>query len=256
MKKNKIGFFKALFKALCYIYFFKRKIFKGNLRNKILKFSKLKNSPDIQSPKFFKMVDYDRLNYELDVDPTEMFELCRNAYNQSPAVLESWFRQHANKLIPPTPINSTDDFNTLCFKTIRVIFARISLMLVDNIANKKEFVLLTQYLFEFLLRAKETGDEVEMLFLFNCTKGIIDSNDSLQRLLSYFIHYSKISTFTAPKLTNADKKIVDDAFAFFKEVITREEVKKALDEVETPKKNKSNKAKKEKKEEVQEENKV
>jgi len=108
-----------------------------------------------------------------------------------------------------------------------MIFARMVIMWRDKIGNSKQFFVL-HFLSDYVLRAMKNQDEVELLFLFNCSRGLIDNKDSITKLFDYLTKYDSITSFTLATLSSEEKLIIQDGFNFFKSSLKRGGVKNAL----------------------------
>lgn len=169
---------------------------------------------------------YERMNWELDIDPQIIIKFCQN-FPCSQLELKTWFESKSANLIPLRPILPEDDFETLVGKVTKIIFGRIFLLQSDKIGNDFQLTHLMLFISKCLPIAIEDRDEVKLLFLFNCSRGMVDTKESLQRLLKYLTEFSEIQSFNPyPFLTETN--LLSDAFGYFKKVLNNKGVKIAL----------------------------
>ena len=169
---------------------------------------------------------YARMNWELNIDPLEFLK--NYPYTRTLIYLKSWLDSNYTNLKYLSPILPQDDFEILSEKVTKIIFARVVLMFKEGISTDFQLNMLMLYLFQFLPRAIEEKDEVQLLFLFNCSRGMIESQNSLQRLLKYFCFFADIQSFIPFKISTPENNLVQDAFGHFKQVLNNPRVRIAL----------------------------
>ena len=171
---------------------------------------------------------YERMDFYLEEDFQTLLSFFQNFGGKSKNEIAVWLLNLRPKLKPLVQISLSDDIAILSDKIIKILFARMILMLENQLGNKSDAWLLLDVISESFLRAFKNQDEIELTFLLNCSRALVDSSKSVERLIDYLIAYRKIKAFTQPIIQMDEWTLVQESMTFFQDILACEEVKNAL----------------------------